>query len=79
MNRSNAHLFFLKAMITLTLLGSVVTRAAPTQNTPQSELAKARENFRISQVTCDRISAELERLKSSGKATPELIEDYENY
>jgi len=76
MDRSNARHPFL---IVLILLAGVVAYAGAAQDTPQSAIAKAREDLRISQVTCDRISAELERLQSSGEATPELIKDYEDY
>lgn len=76
MDRSNSRRFFLIALI---LLACVVAYAGAAQDTPHSALAKAREDLRISRVTCDRISAELGRLQSSGKATPELIKDYEEY
>ena len=66
-------------LFSLFLLGCVATVAEAAQEAPQAALAKAREDLRVSQVTCDRISAELQRLKSSGTATPELIEDYELY
>jgi hypothetical protein len=39
----------------------------------------ARKNLRISQATERRIASELEQLKQSGKATPEVIQDYEIY
>jgi hypothetical protein len=42
-------------------------------------LEMARENLRISQATEKRIAFELERLKKSGKASPEVIKDYEIY
>ncbi len=45
----------------------------------QLELERARANLRISQATGERISLEFERLKNSGKATPEILEDYEIY
>lgn len=76
MNRSNTHLLLPIALI---FLACVMTYAGAAQDTPGAALAKAREDLRISQVTYDRISAELERLKTSGKATPELIKDYEGY
>ncbi|MBW2145242.1 MAG: hypothetical protein JRG75_12710 [Deltaproteobacteria bacterium] len=44
-----------------------------------SELEKARENLRISEATAERIAAELEELKASGQASPEIINDYEFY
>lgn len=76
MDHSNTRRFLVIALI---LCSSVFTCAAAAQQTPEAALAKAREDLRISQVTCDRISSELERLKSSGKATPEMIENYETY
>jgi len=76
MNHLNFHYFLLIALI---LSSSVFTCASAAQQTPEAALAKAREDLHISQITCDRISSELERLKSSGKAAPETIQDYETY
>jgi len=45
----------------------------------RSKLEAARETLRLSQVTYDRIAADLEQLKSSGNASPELIRNYEIY
>ena len=42
-------------------------------------LDHARENLRISQVTEKRIASELERLKQSSNASPQVIQDYEIY
>jgi hypothetical protein len=42
-------------------------------------LEMARENLLISQATEKRIAHELEQLKKSGKASPEVIKDYEIY
>ncbi|MBW2410648.1 MAG: hypothetical protein JRF72_12680 [Deltaproteobacteria bacterium] len=42
-------------------------------------LEMARENLLISQATEKRIAYELEQLKKSGKASPEVIQDYEIY
>jgi hypothetical protein len=44
-----------------------------------SELKLARENLRISEATAERIAVELEELKASGQASPEIISDYEFY
>jgi hypothetical protein len=52
--------------------------ATAPQKTP-SALVAARKNLRISQATEKRIASELERLKKSGEATPEVITDYEIY
>jgi len=49
------------------------------QESAQSKLETARETLRLSQVTYDRIAADLEQLKSSGNASPELIKNYEIY
>jgi hypothetical protein len=43
------------------------------------KLELSRANLRISEATEQRISCELERLKGSGKATPEILKDYEIY
>ena len=45
----------------------------------KSELELARENLRISEATAVRIDEELEELKKSGQASPEIIDDYEIY
>jgi hypothetical protein len=45
----------------------------------ESALASARENLRISEATEERIASELERLKNSEEADPEVIADYETY
>lgn len=39
----------------------------------------ARENLRISEATEARLASELEKLKTSGNAPPELLENYETY
>ena len=52
--------------------------ATAPQKTP-SALEAARKNLRISQATEKRIASELERLKKSGEASPEVIADYEIY
>jgi hypothetical protein len=76
MNRLNTRRFLLIALI---LSGGVFPWASAARQTPEAALAKAREDLRISRITCDRISSELERLKSSGKAAPQTIQDYETY
>lgn len=43
------------------------------------ELETARENLRISQATEARIASDLEQLKESGNASPDLLMDYETY
>jgi hypothetical protein len=47
--------------------------------TPEAELEKARENVRLSRETYARAADELERLKASGNATPEVVREYETY
>lgn len=54
-------------------------KATATSATPESELARARENVRLSQETYDRVSAELENLKAAAQATPEVVQEYETY
>jgi hypothetical protein len=45
----------------------------------KSRLQLARENLRISEATEARIAFELEKLKNSGTASPEVLRDYEAY
>jgi hypothetical protein len=45
----------------------------------KSRLQLARENLRISEATEARIANELEKLKNSGTASPEVLRDYEVY
>ena len=45
----------------------------------KSRLQLARENLRISEATEARIASELEKLKKSGTASPEVLRDYEVY
>jgi hypothetical protein len=51
--------------------------AAP--DTVNSKLESARENLRISQATEKRIAGQLDQLRKSGEATPEVIREYETY
>jgi hypothetical protein len=53
--------------------------AGASQESAQSKLETARETLRLSQFTYDRIAADLEQLKSSGNASPQLIKNYEIY
>ena len=62
----------------LPLITILSVNGAP-QDEVQLRLEQARENLRISQATEGRISSELEQLKNSGKATPEILNDYETY
>ena len=45
----------------------------------KSKLELARENLRISRATEARIAADLDKLKESGNASPEVLADYEAY
>jgi murein L,D-transpeptidase YcbB/YkuD len=45
----------------------------------EAKLEEAREKLRNSRETEERIAADLEQLKKSGDASPEAIEDYEEY
>ena len=45
----------------------------------KSRLDQARENLRISEATEARIAAEIEQLKKTDRATPEILKDYEIY
>jgi len=63
----------------LILFFTLTGMAGANRESAQSKLETARETLRLSQVTYDRIAADLEHLKSSGNASPELIRNYEIY
>ena len=63
----------------LILFFTLAGMAGASQESAQSKLETARETLRLSQVTYDRIAADLEQMKSSGNASPELIGNYEIY
>ena len=65
------------APLLLLLIALTVNGASPDE--VQSKLEQARTDLRISQATEDRITAEFQEIKDSGKATPEIIKDYETY
>ena len=65
------------APLLLLLIALTVNGAPPDE--VQSKLEQARTDLRISQATENRITAEFEEIKDSGKATPEIIKDYETY
>ena len=73
----NACLYYLISGL-LALCFACASYATAPQKTP-SALEAARKNLRISQATEKRIAAELERLKKSGEASPEVIADFEIY
>lgn len=60
-------------------LGLVVSARGLLLETIKSELELAKENLRVSEATAVRISEELEELKKSGRASHEIINDYETY
>ncbi len=45
----------------------------------ERQLEQARSELSVSQATEERITSELKALKESGKATPEMVKDYEIY
>ncbi len=67
------------AVPALILFFTLTGIAGASQESAQSKLETARETLRLSQVTYDRIAGDLEQLKSSGNASPELIRNYEIY
>jgi len=73
--RGKLHYIALALILSFTLTGM----ARASRESARSKLETARETLRLSQVTYDRIAADLELLKSTGKASPELIKNYEIY
>lgn len=63
----------------LLFLATIVSVNGASKDEIQLKLEQARANLRISQATEERISSELEQLRHSGKATPEMLKDYETY
>jgi hypothetical protein len=61
----------------LVLIALTVNGASPDE--VQVKLEQARTDLRISQATEVRITADFEKVKHSGSATPEIIKDYETY
>jgi len=62
----------------LFLTASAQGAPSPPAGTP-AELQRARENLKLSEQTRDRIAEEVAALKSSGKASPEVVAAYEAY
>jgi len=60
-------------------LGTIPAVQAAPPNEGELKLQQARSNLLISQATEERITSEMENLKRSGKATPEMLKDYEIY
>jgi hypothetical protein len=69
----------LHVALALILFLALTGMAGASRESARSKLETARETLRLSQVTYDRIAADLEQLKSTGKASPELIKNYEIY
>jgi hypothetical protein len=63
----------------LILFFTLTGMALANRESAQSKLETAQETLRLSQVTYDQIAADLEQLKASGNASPELIRNYEIY
>ncbi|MHC5076893.1 MAG: hypothetical protein ACYTFM_10740, partial [Planctomycetota bacterium] len=61
----------------LVLIALTVNGASPDE--VQVKLEQARTDLRISQATEARITADFEKIKDSGTATPEITKDYETY
>ncbi len=76
-NIINRYIFCLIGIVLGFCLACSSFATAP-QKVPTA-LEMARENLLISQATEKRIAYELEQLKQSGKASPEVIKDYEIY
>jgi hypothetical protein len=58
----------------------IVPAAQPAPQTEiERQLEQARSDLSVSQATEERITSELKALKESGKATPEMVKDYEIY
>jgi len=65
--------------LTLILMITIIGTVEASQESARAKLDKARENVRLSEETYSQISAELEELKSSEKASPDLVKNYEIY
>ncbi|MGD8524385.1 MAG: hypothetical protein PVF56_24770 [Desulfobacterales bacterium] len=68
--------YFLACLMGLLL---IIATHAISREVAKSRLAQARENLLISQATEKRIATQLEQVKKSGNASPEVIKDYEIY
>jgi hypothetical protein len=75
-NKNSLLGYFLACLMGLFL---IIPTPAISREMAKSKLEQARENLRISQATEKRIATELEQLKKSGNASPEVIRDYEIY
>lgn len=71
---------FLHAMIALMCCFTFTSSAlGVSRDSLKADIEAVRENLRISMATENRIASELEKLKKSGKASPDVITDYEMY
>jgi len=61
------------------LLGLCVNLYAATRQKIESALELARKDLRISMATEEQIASELAKLKKSGDASSDMVEDYERY
>ncbi|RZB37614.1 MAG: hypothetical protein SRB2_00716 [Desulfobacteraceae bacterium Eth-SRB2] len=61
------------------LLGLCVNLYAATRQKIESALESARKDLRISMATQEQIASELAKLKKSGDASSDMVEDYERY
>lgn len=75
LTRDSMKFFFLCLLITATIC---TAQAAPPDEI-ELKLEQARSDLRTSQDTEARIISEIEALKRSGKATPQMLKDYETY
>lgn len=66
-------------LIGLLLSGLAEFTSGSNLDAARLELETARENLRISQASEARIASDLEQLKESGNASPDLLMDYETY
>ncbi len=73
--KPNAHVWAAAALLFFSPALGAASPAAP----PPNDLQRARENLKLSEQTRDRIAGEVADLKSSGKASPEVVAAYEVY
>ena len=69
-------IYFFTGLICLALISSA---QGDSPEKIKSELEQARENLHISETTADKIAADLEELRASGQASPEIIDNYGCY
>ncbi len=69
-------LFFALTVVSSVAAGSTCLAV---QDTADKKLEKAREDLRLSLVTQQRIAQNIQALKRSGNATPEILKEYQTY